>query len=130
MILSSAPAVAEVLPYRLRFRFGVALIRHLIEAASLVTEIHPATIIGPQRTRRVAYVRFAIMAVARECQKSLPQIAHELGRSDHTTVIHGLAQAKRLEREDPDFATLARFLRNEADKSLSAPSPSMLKEGK
>lgn len=71
-------------------------------------------LISPRRSRNVAYPRHAAFLLSRKycSHMSLPMIGRAFGKRDHTTVMHGIANAERLIKESPSFA--ARFARAEA----------------
>lgn len=94
--------------------FGRALILDLVRRASELTGISLDELRGPRGIRNIAHTRFAVMKVARERGKSLPQIGRILGHRDHTSIMHGIRRAVELEAADPDFAELVRRLREEA----------------
>jgi len=67
----------------------------LIEEASRFTDVKKSDIVAPNKLYENAYIRFAIMLVAKEnLPASLTTIARALGRRDHTTTLHG-ARAQR-----------------------------------
>jgi len=73
------------------------------------------------RSRRapVAHARQLAMHLTRELTDlSLPEIAREFARSDHTTVIHALRQVRRRLDTDPEFQTLV----GELSARLDSPS--------
>lgn len=72
------------------------------------TGIDPLVIWCPRRTQDIVKARFLIWALAREfCyQHSLPTIGRFCGR-DHTTVLHGCREGKKL----PAYPELARQVR-------------------
>jgi len=86
----------------------------IIEDAVELTGFTPSQILGAQRARPIAYVRFAIAHVARRnTGQSLPEIGRRLGR-DHTTILNGLARAKGLVDKDANFAWLVNELEQRA----------------
>ena len=73
----------------------------LIEEASRFTGVKKSDIVAPNKLYENAYIRFAIMLVAKEnLPASLTAIARALGRRDHTTTLHGARRAKEL-MDDP-----------------------------
>lgn len=100
--------------YKRRFDAGCGVVRKLIEEAARLTGHSYEQIIGSDGARRLARVRFAIMKVAKEQGKSLPQIGHVLSGRDHSTVLSGIRRATEMEAIDPDFAELLGGLREEA----------------
>lgn len=68
-------------------------------------EVPFGTLRGPSRRRYLARGRFAVMLALHRHHVSYPNIARVVGRSDHTTAIHGVQEAMMLERE-PDFQRL------------------------
>lgn len=69
----------------------------ILEAVSAATGIPVNEIISPRRSQRLCRARFIYYWLARSLTpRSFPQIGKRCGDRDHTTVMHGLAQAKRL----------------------------------
>jgi len=63
------------------------------------------TLREPGRTVRYAKARQAIACVLRERTTwSFPQIARYVGRTDHSTVIHGRMKALETAKVNPDYA--------------------------
>jgi hypothetical protein len=84
------------------------LVKDLIEAASEVTGVSPAEILGRGREYAPAATRHAVWLVLREHGWELRRIGAAWAR-DHSTISHGTLQAERRARVDPD----ARFLLEE-----------------
>lgn len=60
-------------------------------------------LLSPERSRRVAYPRFAAFLMIRErTTASTTEIGKRFDR-DHTTVLHGLRVAEKLYAEDPEW---------------------------
>jgi len=58
-------------------------------------------LVGPRRSRNIAFARQVAMYLARElAQMSLPQIGQALGGRDHTTVMHGCEKIATLFDKD------------------------------
>ena len=69
----------------------------ILRAVSIATDIPVNEIISPRRSQRLCRARFIYYWLARSLTpRSFPQIGKKCGGRDHTTVMHGLAQAKRL----------------------------------
>lgn len=109
---------ADLPTYFRKHRFGASLIRSLVAAAAAVTGLPAKSITGPCRDRELVYVRYAIMAVARENRKPFRMIGDILGGRHHTTVMDGVAMAPKLAAEDPEFAILIDILRGVASDTL------------
>lgn len=118
-IIHNRPMTGQVIAFPVgkdapRIVFGRALIHRLAERAAELTDASLAELLGRCKLWRVAWVRFAVMLVAREHGKSTTQIGHVLGGMDHTSVLHGSARAIEIAAEDPDYARLIALLRAEA----------------
>lgn len=76
-------------------------------AIAIPSGMSRAEFIAPGRQRLAAHRRFALMlAIRRRTRWSLERTGRVLGRPNFSTVIYGVAKAKRLEAEDPEFAAL------------------------
>lgn len=84
--------------------------RDIIERAADLTGIPASDITGPRRHAAICRVRWAVMAALRDKGLSLPQVGARLGRRDHTTIMHGLARAEAMARDDFGFRKLVREL--------------------
>jgi chromosomal replication initiation ATPase DnaA len=91
--------------------FTGAIVNRLVSRACEVTGV-PLRDVMTARYSEACYVRFAVMKVAREQGKSLPQIGRAMGK-DHTTVLHATRKADELAVSHPDFRELLFALRNE-----------------
>jgi hypothetical protein len=70
-------------------------VRFLIKRAALIWDVSEARIIGAGRDREVVLPRHAVFLVSHEhAGQSLTQIARVVGDRDHTTVLHGIRNAK------------------------------------
>lgn len=71
--------------------------RMIIEKTAKYFELKPSDICSPARDKYIAFPRQIAMYLLRtELKLSFPQIAHELGRKDHTTAMSSI---KKIERE-------------------------------
>jgi chromosomal replication initiator protein len=97
-------------------RPGVAEIQSLVaERLGLSRE----QLLSRSRRAPVARARQLAMHLTRELTDlSLPEIAREFGRSDHTTVIHALRQVRSRLDVDTDFQVLVGQLSSELDADL------------
>lgn len=100
--MSSYPAARMILSGR--------RIERIMAAASRMTGVSRAEILGPSRLRNIAWTRFAVAKAARLAGRSYPQIGLDLGKRDATTVINAVARADELARENPCYGTLCRML--------------------
>lgn len=73
----------------------------IIQAVSTATEISPAIITSPRRTRNVAFARFIIIGLLREAKPywTLQELAHAVGANDHGTAIHALKRCRQLSND-------------------------------
>lgn len=70
--------------------------RHIIERTAKHFHISIEDILGPKRDRDIVVPRQIAMYMLRsELHLSLPKIAHELGRKDHTTAIHSIEKIEK-----------------------------------
>lgn len=78
----------------------------IVEAVSKVTLPSVEELIGPRRSRTIAYPRFICYDLMKKfCwRNSLVQIGQFMGGRDHTTIIHGLRRAEELLAGDREFA--------------------------
>ena len=83
----------------------VADLYHLVSDASWVSA---SELRSKCKSHIVSQTRFAIMylAYANIPKASYAWIARQMGYSDHTTIWHGVTQAKRMISECPHFAEL------------------------
>jgi len=88
-------------------------IADLIEIAEYITGVPASEIAGPDRTDRVCRVRNAVAVVAHELGRSYPQLGAALHR-DHTTIMSGVARAKKLAGREHEYADLIQEIRDEA----------------
>lgn len=80
-------------------------IAQYLEAVALHFETDVATIRGAARTRAASRARFAACWILRRCRPdlTLSDIGRQVGRTDHTTIIHALERAESLILSDPAF---------------------------
>lgn len=109
-------------------------IRALVEAASRVTGVPVATILGPRRPHSLVIIRACIAHLAnaerlklgnfRDSRWSLPRIAKGLAYGDHTSVMHLIAQWPAYCQIRADLPELAAKIRAEALRaSAGGPEP-------
>ncbi len=89
-------------------------IRRLVAIAARCEGVSPAALLSQSREHSLARVRFAVYDAARGLGYSYAQIARQLNRRDHTTVMYGIQRAKELRAGNPDFAELCGILEAEA----------------
>jgi hypothetical protein len=87
----------------------------LIERTAHLFDVPPDALIGPGRTQRVAYARFALAWALRQNDWSLQEIGALLKR-DHTTIIHAIEAAEQRAAESPDYA--ARLTKLAPDRAI------------
>lgn len=80
--------------------------RRIVTGLADIMGVLPFEITGQARDRRLARARWAAMVALRRRGFSTPQIGRQLGNRDHTTVIHGLREAAKLQNSDPTFAAM------------------------
>ncbi len=65
------------------------------KCVGLYYRLSDAELLCPSRKRKYAWPRQAAMALSREMTAhSLPVIAHQFGRADHTTALHAVRAVK------------------------------------
>lgn len=84
--------------------------RMIIEKTAKYFDLKPSDICSPARDRYIAFPRQVAMYLLRtELKLSFPQIAHELGRKDHTTAMSSI---RKIEREIQLNATVREKINN------------------
>ena len=79
-------------------------LRDIVTAVAVAFKISPVHLLSQSRLGPVARARHACVLLARQrTDQSMAQIGRLLGR-DHTTILHSLRVATRLELEDEEFA--------------------------
>lgn len=102
------------------------MIDDIIETACAVFELPRAALTGPSRAQHIVLARQAAMlALRRRTHLSLVAIGQLLGRSDHTTVSYGIAQAEKRCAVDPDYRAHVSALLDVPD-LFPAPRPAPL----
>jgi len=67
----------------------------ILEIVSEHYNVTPADILSKKRPREIAYPRQIVMYLCRKLtDMSLPKVGEEIGRRDHTTVLHGYEKIK------------------------------------
>jgi len=80
--------------------------KELIEIICRILEIPVTDITGKARNRQIARARQKIVYILREhTTSSYVQIAKLLGGKDHSSIIYAESQAKKLQKEDTQFAS-------------------------
>jgi chromosomal replication initiator protein len=78
--------------------------RELIQGVCKEFDVSIRDVRGKRRTAEIALPRQVCMYVLRkELELPLEQIARELGRSDHTTVMHAIDRVEEKMEEDEEF---------------------------
>lgn len=77
----------------------------LLAVCGLATGINKEELLGKSTRRQIVRPRWAIWHVASINRLSSSVLGRIFGK-DHSTVVHGLKQAKLLIQSDPDFAAL------------------------
>jgi chromosomal replication initiation ATPase DnaA len=76
------------------------LVSSIVAITSSVTGVSVQALLSPIRLHRVVLARWAVMQIASyRYGLTLNQIGRHLGRRHHTTVLHGLREAKKLPEE-------------------------------
>jgi chromosomal replication initiator protein len=78
----------------------------LMETTCRVFGVTVEELLGPSRARRIAYARFALAWALRkhDPRRSFQAIGATLGGRDHATILHAIARAEELARDDQDYA--------------------------
>lgn len=87
-----------------------ATARALVLAAADLFGIRATQVTGETRETAPCQARFAVMLALRRLGWSFPRIARAVGRSDHTTAMHGVRRAEQLERREPGFCLAVSLL--------------------
>jgi chromosomal replication initiator protein len=117
--LTGSPVTAELLTRALPLetasgRSARPDIGQIQELVAQRLHLSPADLVSSSRTAPVTRARQLGMHLARELTGlSLPAIAREFGRRDHTTVIHALRQVRRRLDLEPDYRAMVTELTNQ-----------------
>ncbi len=84
----------------------------LQELTAEIFGVSVSRLLGKCRSDKLAQARFALMLVYFELGWSYPRIATAVGRSDHTTAIHGVKRAMEISRNNAFFNSAVCRLRN------------------
>ena len=84
-------------------------IKEVLLLVSDVTGQDLPELVGPRRSRNVAWPRFLAVHILVHVRPdlSLPAIGHALGGRDHTTIMHARDKMQRLKTEEPFVRWLA-----------------------
>ena len=76
--------------------------RQVVDKTAKHFQIQLDDMVGPKRDKDIVVPRQVAMYILRsELHLSVPKIAHELGRKDHTTAIHSVEKIEKEMNEDP-----------------------------
>lgn len=100
---------------------GAMPVARILEQASRLFGVPIADIVGAGRMRRFSRPRQAVMLAGYECGWSAHHVAKMLGRTDHTTVLHGRDQALAWAERDPLYKQRIEGLRLFASQHATAP---------
>jgi hypothetical protein len=92
----------------------MARLTDIIDAASDLSKVDRAHIVGPCRKPPLFAIRTAISIIAREHKHSFPQIGRALNR-DHSSICHGINVQDVTARKCPWLPDLIEALRDECD---------------
>lgn len=81
----------------------LVLTAYLADRAAQMWRFPPTDFYKRDRTRRLAFARFAVAYALREVGITLTTIADVLGFKDHSTVIYALKRVREMRDEDPQF---------------------------
>jgi hypothetical protein len=85
--------------------------REILLAVAEVWETRLDALIGPYRGRSVVWPRYAAYRLIKQrLSYSTPLIGRLIGDRDHTTIMHGLARAKALMQEEPEWRARYRLV--------------------
>lgn len=76
----------------------------IIDAVARAAEIPRQDLIGPRRTDRLAFARFALFKMLQDRGFTLKEIGAACGGRDHSTIIHGLRRYREFEKVRDIFA--------------------------
>ena len=87
-----------------QFRTYHVTTKQIIEKTARYFQINPKDIISPSRTKNINEARqISMFLIRQELKMSYPAIAKEVGRKDHTTIMHGVQKMEKLFQEDLVF---------------------------
>lgn len=92
------------------YPWGLQTAPMIARAAKAVGET-PAVLMSDNRARHLTHARWAVMLALWNAGWSTMRIGREIGNRDHTTVMHGLKQARALREIDADFERLCGIVR-------------------
>lgn len=75
----------------------------LVQKAGEFWDVPTWRLLKRERTRKIAYARFAVCWALRETGLTYWAIAHHLNFKDHRSVIYGCKRAKHMRETDQDF---------------------------
>lgn len=81
-------------------------VQRIIRHAARLSSVPISKIAGETRSQHVCWVRWAVIWAARHQGHSYPRIAKQLGKRDHSTIMHGFQRAEELRQSDPVFKAL------------------------
>lgn len=78
--------------------------RSVVEKTAKYFQVPLEDVLGPKRDKEIVLPRQVAMFLMRsELHLSFPKIAHELGRKDHTTAIHGIDKMQKEQAADDEL---------------------------
>jgi chromosomal replication initiator protein len=78
--------------------------RSVVEKTAKYFQVPLEDVLGPKRDKEIVLPRQVAMFLMRsELHLSFPKIAHELGRKDHTTAIHGIDKMQKEQAVDEEL---------------------------
>lgn len=107
----SPPAVPVLMPER--------VVRTILETVARLYDLKVSDLKGNSRERRITLPRqIAVAMIRAHTNRSLDQIASDVGVTCHTTVIHGLRRVSGLRAEHQSFDEDLRVVEAEVKASL------------
>lgn len=73
--------------------------RDIVEAVAISSGLTVTQIVGPDRTAKASHPRQRAFLLCKRAGFSTTQIGRFFGGRDHTTVLHGVAQAEKREQQ-------------------------------
>ena len=98
---TGGPAMTDLLGVLEEWGEPTITVERIQEVVSAHFKVPLHLLISTKRSKEVAMARQVAMYLSRELTKnSLPDIGRQFGGKDHTTVLHGYKQIKRLVESD------------------------------
>jgi hypothetical protein len=100
-------------------------IGHIIDVAAKLAGIARIDLVGPSRMTALTIARQAVCLVGMEAGHSSSEVGVQLGRRDHSTILHGRDAAIRRARSSAEYAAFLARLRATPEPGVGEGAPSV-----